>query len=466
MKRPSIGGLSTWTILIVVSGLVFGQIASLLVISSVRQSNSEMADVFRLDGRVAAIARAVIKTDPGDRANLVTRLSNATMRVSLDRLPVVENVETGDEQVAEIIDLLQGSIGDDFNNSVLVALQAPGFNTSPEPVVPDPVTKTEQAVNDVGRSFESTQAYLVAVEVGDGSWLNFIAHVSPSSPLVSPMTIAMVGLVMVVVLGITFLALRQLLRPYTELAKAARMTALDLNSDPAPEVGTRESKMAARAFNLMRERLKTMISDRELLAASIAHDLRTPLTRLRLRSDEVMPVALRRLVANDVGEIESMTQSFLAFARENNDPSDAKTRLDLISLVQSIADEVEGCVFTGLDRERVVVVGQPLGLKRCIVNLVDNAVKHGGAARISVLGKERQVVVRIEDNGPGIRKDQVEEAFTPFRQLAAGRGGSGLGLAIAQNVAREHGGWVQLSNIPEGGLAAELIIPRLNEPGF
>jgi signal transduction histidine kinase len=219
------------------------------------------------------------------------------------------------------------------------------------------------------------------------------------------------------------------------------------------EEGPRELRGAARAVNTMQARLRALIADRTKTLAAVAHDMRTPLMRLRLAAENAPPEQRERM-AKEIGEVEALVASFIAFARD--DPAEeARVRLDLSALLQSLADDqVEhgrNVSFEG--EERLVVTGQSLGLKRLFANLVENALKYGDAAQIKLRAEEGSVIVDVEDNGPGIPADQRETVFEPFVRLnEEGTRGAGLGLAAARSIARAHGGDIVILDAERGAL--------------
>jgi signal transduction histidine kinase len=267
----------------------------------------------------------------------------------------------------------------------------------------------------------------------------------------------------VFVLVLSVWALRRLTAPYAMIASAAERFGRDINASPLPESGPREVRAAAHAFNLMQARLRRFFSDRDQLVAAISHDLRTPATRLRLRAEFVEDPEVRLRMLADLNEIETMTSSVLAFASDSAQP-EPRESLDLVSLLESLCDDVPGVSLElPPDTPRFAYAAQPVGLRRCISNVIDNAVKYGRHARVSLKIDTTVVRIVVDDDGPGIPLEAVDMVFQPFRRLDASRnrdtGGTGLGLTIARSVARAHGGDVTLTNRPEGGLRAEIVLP-------
>jgi two-component system OmpR family sensor kinase len=256
---------------------------------------------------------------------------------------------------------------------------------------------------------------------------------------------------------------RRLAAPIAALAAGAERLGRDPRAPPLEPRGSAEVIAAVNAFNEMQERLRRHVEYRTTLVGAIAHDLRTPLTRLRFRI-ETVPDGLREKLASDIDEMEAMVSATMEFARESAKPR-VHGKLEIASLVETVMCEAEetGADAAALNAERLVVDGDPMGLKRVLENLVNNALKFGGRARARAITRDGMAVIEVDDDGPGIPIEEMERAFEPFHRLEASRsrdtGGLGLGLAVARAIARAHGGDVTLANKPEGGLRATLTLP-------
>jgi signal transduction histidine kinase len=261
------------------------------------------------------------------------------------------------------------------------------------------------------------------------------------------------GGTLLVLLVLALLFARYLTRPIRSFADAVHAVGDNPPSEPVTEEGPQELRGAARAVNTMQARLRALIADRTKTLAAVAHDMRTPLMRLRLAAENVGPEQRERM-AKEIAEVEALVASFIAFARD--DPAEeARVRLDLAALLQSIADDQaeSGRDVSYEGDERFVVTGQSLGLKRVFTNLVENALKYGGAARIRLQSEEGAVIVDVADDGPGIPADRRESVFEPFVRLnEEGTRGAGLGLAAARSIARAHGGDIVILDAERGAL--------------
>jgi two-component system OmpR family sensor kinase len=317
--------------------------------------------------------------------------------------------------------------------------------------------------------------FLIApFEVGlvrpDGHWL--VAAPKPSlEPTPWQQRLALWFLLSAVALTpIAYLFARRLARPIAQFAHAAERLGRDPGAPPLDIQGSSEIRMATAAFNEMQERLARYVQGRTAMVGAIAHDLRTPLTRLRFRL-EAAPPELRAKMAADVAEMEQMISGVLAFVRDSTHKA-PRTRLELSSLLESLVDEMSE---TGLDAavdrsDRVVIDGDPIALRRLFNNLLDNAVKFGVSARVRVFAEGASAVVEIDDNGCGLPKKALEQVFEPFHRHETSRsretGGIGLGLAVVRSVAQAHGGEVALSNRKGGGLTARVKLPLSSEPAL
>jgi len=259
------------------------------------------------------------------------------------------------------------------------------------------------------------------------------------------------------------LALR-LSTPTRLLARAAERLGRDPQAPPLTVKGSAEITVAVAAFNDMQGRLRRYVEDRTAMVGAVAHDLRTPLTRLRFRIESV-PEEQRAKMVGDIEQMEEMISATLAFVRDATRPGE-RTRLELCSLLESLCDEM---AETGADADvearggQVVIEGDPMALRRLFSNLLENAVKFGGRARARVFSDTSYAVVEIADEGPGIPSTDIERVFEPFYRREPSRsrktGGIGLGLAVVRSIARGHGGDVALLNRRGGGLTARVQLP-------
>jgi len=267
------------------------------------------------------------------------------------------------------------------------------------------------------------------------------------------------------VIAVSLVAVRLVTRPLQRLAEAADAFGSDLESPPLPETGPTETRRAAEAFNRMQERLRRLIAERSRALGAVSHDLRTPLTRMRLRAELVDDEALRAQINADIDDMQAMVESTLDYLRGLRE-NEAVQSIDMGALLASlVADEQAlGHPVTLTGSVAAPYVGRLSTLKRALGNLIDNAVKYGHAAHIVIEDSAAELRLSVEDRGPGIAEADLARVVEPYVRLEASRsretGGVGLGLTIARDAAVLHGGELRLANRPGGGLAATLVLPR------
>jgi signal transduction histidine kinase len=259
-------------------------------------------------------------------------------------------------------------------------------------------------------------------------------------------------------------AVRRVTAPLASLATAAERLGHDVNTAPLAETGTNETRQAARAFNDMQARLRGLIENRTRLLAAISHDLRTPLTLLRLRAEAVENVHERDKMLATIAEMDAMIGATLLFARDQS-TDEARSPTDLTSLLQSVVNDMRDAGLSAQMREagQIIYECQPAALKRAVRNLLDNAVKYGKSGTVEVRRLTKAIEIDIDDEGPGVPQQELTRVLEPFYRLEQSRshetGGVGLGLAIARAIVQSHGGSLRLTNRPTGGLRATIVLP-------
>ena len=268
----------------------------------------------------------------------------------------------------------------------------------------------------------------------------------------------------VIVLAVSVWAVRRVTAPLGLLAGAADRLGRDVTAEPMAETGTIEMQRAARAFNRMQERLRRLIESRTQMLAALSHDLRTPLTLLRLRTEEVTDTGERDKMLTTIGEMDEMIGTTLAFARDEV-RAEPRRRVDIAALLESVVDDMAdaGLPVTMTPAASLIHHCQPGALKRAITNLLDNAVKYGKRAQAAIATRGKTIEITIDDDGPGIPDAELPRVFQPFYRVEESRsrdtGGTGLGLAIAQSIVQAHGGELTLANRPSGALRACIKLP-------
>lgn len=310
-----------------------------------------------------------------------------------------------------------------------------------------------------------TGAFRIQVRLSDGAWVR-LERAVPGELLYWPTRLLWTVLFMLLsVLVLALVAVRWVTRPLRMLADAAHELGRNIERPPLPTDGPTEVAEAARAFNTMQQRLGRFIGDRSRILAAVSHDLKTPITRLRLRSELLDDEALRDKFQKDLDDIERMVSETLEFMR-GTEMEEASQPIDMVALVESLREDAgESGWEVQVEVEAAhPYTGKPVALRRCLNNLIENAVRYGRRAHVAVEEDEQSLRIVIRDEGPGVPPEELERLFEPFHRLEASRsqhtGGSGLGLSIARNIARAHGGDVTLANGETGGLVATVSLPR------
>lgn len=312
------------------------------------------------------------------------------------------------------------------------------------------------------RRFE--RVFDVTITLPDGDTAVFRTLAPRSGPRLPRFIFVQLGALAVVLSAVLYAVTRTITRPLDDLARAADEVGRGSTTAPLKERGARELLRATRAFNTMQERLRRYLDSRTQVLAAMSHDLRTPLTRLRLRVESIDDDDLRQRCVEDLDEMSNMIRGALGVFRGLNDEETA-VPVDINALARELQRQHAelGGEVTIVGEAQSPYTAKPLALKRCLGNLVQNAIRHGARATIRI-EDGKQLVLRVLDEGPGIPEDMLDKVFEPFFRLEQSRnrdtGGTGLGLSIARDIAQAHGGTLTLRNRAEGGLESTLTLPR------
>jgi len=466
-------------------GVVMLMAASTLIyLFSSRNDAGIVAAATQAADQIIAITRMVDRDKPEDRMFMLRRLNSPTMRMAINPMPLVE--ESDVRLSSRVVNLrLKREFPDGteirVDSRVDVAahenplvpedmVPRPG-SVGPPPLPPRPLTPEERQL----RNFQRMQAewpqlypeqgsFRVSIRLSADHWFNARVLLNLGDMPTQRRPLIFLS-IMSLVIGVgALIVVSRAFRPLALFAAAAERLGVDVNAEPLNESGPREVRGAARAFNQMQGRLKRFIQDRTQMLAAISHDLRTPITRLRLRAEFIDDADQREKMLHDLDEMETMIAATLAFARDDAANEPLKDT-DVAALVASICADYQAsdydAAFSGLSTLHLNV--RPLALKRAITNLVDNAVKYGEQARVSLARSGDTAVLLIEDDGPGIPENERERVFAPFVRLEASRsretGGTGLGLTIARNIIRGMGGDVEILSGDPQGLRVRVTLP-------
>ncbi|RWA69867.1 ATP-binding protein [Mesorhizobium sp.] len=466
MRRFLPQTLPVWVLLIVIAGLMISQVATLYIVSRDRAAANDIVDLYRLNDRAFSLVQLMHDAAPEERKATASGLFNATYALTVSDTPAVTSSIAGDDQLAELEDILVGRLSK-FGITDARVRRDPATQEADAPdgeVMNKDVGQVERDLLVLAADFAQSDKLTASLRFSDGQWLNFTEPITPAGPILSWDSLPLYSLIAGLIVVMSIWSLRRLTAPYRMMETAVNRIGNDLKSPPIAETGSREIRAAAKAVNAMQMRLREYVEDREHLAAALAHDLRTPLTRMRLRLELLRKSSAREALAHDLADIESIASSVIDFAKFEVTEEKAE-RIDFWSLVESIADMFEDASFDedATPTRGLICIARPVALRRCITNLVQNAVTYGKKAHIGVRRSGDAITLTIRDEGPGIPQAKLDQVFASFVRLEQSRnretGGLGLGLTIARNIARGAGGEISLSNHAGGGLLTELRLP-------
>lgn len=467
----SLFGRLMWVLL---AGLIVTQLLSAAINFEERDQLLLKTSGIQSAARIADTVQLLDSLNPAERKRIVAILNVPPQVVTLDRLPMAPGSQaTSNLQSGMFSSVLKATLGEE--REIRVAQSATPASTEQrgpgsgygrrrammegKEFVPGMYRFSHDAANASGASF------VAQVQLRDGHWVTFDTYVPKDSASLPLRLLITLVVLLLAVLALSFVAVRWITRPLHVLASAAEALGTDINQPPLPENGPIEVRQAARAFNSMQTNLKNFIQDRTRIFSAMSHDLKTPITRLRLRSEMLDDDELRQRFENDLKEMESMVTQSLDFMR-GIDSMQARHPIDIMALLESLqADFAEMGRIVSIEGETIEpFVGVPQLLKRGIANLLENAIVYGQQAEVIIEDNAENLILRIRDYGPGIPESAQEKVFEPFYRLEASRnretGGTGLGLTIARSIAQSHGGSIALKNRPEGGLEITLKLKR------
>ena len=456
-------------VLVLLGGLLLAQLATVYINITERDQLLYRAGGMQLAQQISDIVKLLDSLPAEERRRVAAVFSAPPLSVSLERPPIAQSAASSETDIplSMFTTVLRYALGENAKINVTRPEGAPrGFRRQGRfggegmPWIPQHMWARDMHGFSPGGAF-----FTVQIALRDGTWVTFDSLVSPQAAAM-PMRVALTLLVLLgTVIVLSLVAVRWVTGPLSSLASAAEKLGEDINRPPLPEAGPVEVQRAAKAFNTMQRRLARFISDRTRVLTAMSHDLKTPITRMRLRTELLDDETVRTKFVRDLDEMESMVTQTLEFMRDTS-AGEPLQRVDIMALLESLQTdyqdtgrpvEIQGSVVHPYS-------GRPLALRRCLTNLVENAVRYGDRATIKVEDSARAITVRVLDEGPGIPEPELEQAFEPFFRGEASRsretGGTGLGLGIARNIARAHGGELVLRNRAGGGLEAILTLPR------
>ncbi len=462
------------TLLILLVGLVVSHLIGAWIYAGAREQAVRAIGGFAAAQRVANLSRLIDDAPADWRPRIVQALNDPTFHVSLSSQPPDPPSTTADGRAEAIRDAVLRQLPDWPDRQVRIVVSGPAGATPRQPLDSQPLGGPTGGMSGMMRNmmgpayvdpgFGAWRTLEAAVKLGDGQWLTFATALPQSAPAVSWQFVVALAIMGLIVLAVSIWAVRSVTAPLGLMAAAADRLGRDVTATPLVETGTTEMQTAARAFNRMQERLRRLIESRTQMLAAVSHDLRTPLTLLRLRAEEVADADERDKMLATIGEMDAMIGTTLAFARDEV-RAERRRRVDVAALLASVVDDMAdaGLPVAMTPAAALAYDCQPGALKRAIRNLLDNAVKYGKRASATIARAPNVVEIVVDDDGPGIPEDQMAKVFQPFYRVEDSRsrdtGGTGLGLAIAQSIVQAHGGELTLANRAGGGLRACIRLP-------
>jgi signal transduction histidine kinase len=455
-------------VLVQLSVLVVALLISFAIHMHDRSEALAQASGMQAAQRIADIVKLLEPLPPAERRRIVQVFSAPPLVISLDQAPLDAKALDADAGARSALFgvMLARFLGDRRPAAVVVregqpavppaARMGPGFMAHPP-----------WMARGAGMHFGSEPgvSFVAQVRLDDRTLLTFDSR-QPAETMGWPYRLLLsLAVLLAAVIAVSLVAVRWTTRPLKDFAAAADELGRNIDRPPMAEQGPTEVQRAARAFNTMQERLARYVRERAATFAAMSHDLKTPVNRLRLRAELLDDGDAKRKISQDLEEVESMVRATLDFM-QGSESAEKPRAIDLTALLESIAADARdtGGNVTVEGAASRPYVGRPQALKRCIANLVGNALKYGNSASILIEDSAPRVVVRIRDRGPGIPEPELERVFEPFYRLEGSRGrdtgGTGLGLSIARQIAQLHGGTLKLQNLGDGGLEALLSLPR------
>jgi signal transduction histidine kinase len=458
--------LMSQTIVLLILALFSAQVISALIIRAQTLSFYRGAEARFMAERVAPLATLLRDTSPELQDKIAATLANRRQLVWMSHEPAV-GAPSGSgnsedrESARDLAARIAIELDDPHTDYVRVMRQREGD------VAPPMLSRMQGALGLPGaaRRFEKN-ATVISIALGPDRWMNTALQNRPPRRLINPDGWISFFIAAIVISAIVAFALRRITRPLGQLSDAASRLGRGEAVEPLKEDGPADVRETIRAFNDMQQRLHKYVADRTQMLAAISHDLRTPITSLRLRAEMLDDDEARERMIATLSDMQKMVEATLAFARE--EASTEPTRVtDLAALIEAVCEDLGdiGHSVSFAETGRLSYPCRPLALRRALSNLIDNAASYGAHAVVRLEATPDGPHIIIEDNGPGIPVADLERIFEPFVRLETSRstetGGIGLGMAIARDIIRRHGGDITLTNRTEGGLRVEIDLPAV-----
>ncbi|MCU7837672.1 MAG: HAMP domain-containing protein [gamma proteobacterium symbiont of Taylorina sp.] len=453
-------------ILVLLTGLILAQLLSAIIL--LRDRGQVLYESIRenMIVRTTGIVQLLNSLPAPDREHLIPLLASPELRIKLAEQPL--EISAMDQNSKYASQKVKQRLAQHLPPATNIRISIIDGSVMPTPFQWPPMHRRHMQNGfraAQNKPHAMARFFHLQIQLQDDSWVFFERGI-PENTFIWPGRLLLVLLILLIsVILLSLIAVRFITKPLKQLRQAAEGLGKNIQQAPLEETGPSEISETAKAFNTMQRRLKNYIEDKANILAAVSHDLKTPLTRMRLRTDLMDDKELSDKMQLDLDDMENMVTATLNFMR-GIEITESIQQVDLMALLESIQEDVQ---MTGQSIElegmiKIPYTGKPLSLKRCINNLLENAIRYGKQVSIKVEDSDDNITIFICDKGPGIPEDALKKVFEPFFRLDSSRakhtGGTGLGLGIARNIARSHGGELSLTNQSTVGLCAKLTLPK------
>ncbi|APO87365.1 ATP-binding protein [Marivivens sp. JLT3646] len=444
-------------VLLIIIALGVAQFVSLWLFADERSLAIRAALGFEAAGRAANVARLIEEAPADLRPSIIRAANSPLVRFDLGTKPLVQHSDHSDGGLVET--RVRALLNDSYSRDIRVELHQIQGAILPLPNLSHEMTEMHLAMM---RGELSAIEMNLSISIAGGQWLNVSTRFERPPiqwPLYSMLTFGLTAMALLV--AVSWFVMTGLLGPLRRLARASERLGRGEDIDALPERGPQEVRELTAGFNRMQDRLTRFVADRTRVLAALGHDLRSPLTAMRVHSEMVEEDETRENLVATVEEMQSMVEATLTFAKglSGNEPMQD---VDLQSFLEALRGDMV-VPFVLSDGPEVTVRLRPNAIRRALRNVIENAVRYGGSATLGWISADGEIEISVTDRGPGIPTAELERVFDPFVRLEESRsletGGHGLGLSIARSILRAQGGEISLANHPDRGLTATIRLP-------
>ncbi len=451
MKRLNVP-LRTQLVLLVGAAFLAGQGLSLIFFADERSLAVQAALGAEAAGRAANVAR-LIENAPSELHDQIVQAASSPL-VRFEISPDADVADGEHHADAAVAARIRALMGDSFSRAIRVEVHEIEGTVLP---VPNLTPEMAELHADMMQGTLAAVELEISIALSGGDWLNIGTRFErppwqiSSAPLISLLLSAGLGAI-----AVFWFVIARLTRPLTALTRATEALGRGEQGVPLVPAGPPEVKALTNSFNTMQDRLRRFVTDRTMMLAALAHDLRSPLTAMRVQSEMVDDPETRASLGRSLDEMSDMVDATLAYARGVGAQEDVQhsSLVDLFERAGAIPKE---------QPHGLIVTVRPSAMTRALRNLIENAQRYGGGSEVIWAVKKEDLEICVDDKGPGIAEDQIEHVFEPYVRLEQSRsretGGTGLGLSIARSIILAHGGTLELQNRPTGGLRAKITLP-------